>query len=135
MGVYGKPGASARAFRDFFYNSIIFGVDIDRKILFKEDRIKTFYLDQTNIKLLSQFFKKFGKFDLIIDDGLHAPYSNLNVLISSLNYIADQGWIVIEDIPLKARPIWEVISLILSKKYHNYLIKTKSSLIFLVKKK
>ena len=135
MGVYGKPGASARAFRDFFYNAIIFGADIDRKILFKEDRIKTFYLDQTNIKLLSQFFKKFGKFDLIIDDGLHAPYSNLNVLISSLNYIADQGWIVIEDIPLKARPIWEVISLILSKKYHNYLIKTKSSLIFLVKKK
>ena len=135
MGVYGKPGASVRAFRDFFDNAVIFGADIDRKILFTENRIKTFYLDQTKIKTLSQFYKKFGKFDLIVDDGLHAPYANLNVLISSLNYVSDQGWIIIEDIPTKARPIWEVVSFILSKKYHNYLIKTKISLIFLVKKK
>ena len=135
MGIEGKPGASVRAFRDFFDNAIIFGADIDRKTLFRENRIKTFYLDQTKTNSLSQFFKKFGKFDLIVDDGLHVPYANLNVLISSLNYLSDQGFIIIEDIPFKARPIWEIVSFILSKKYHNYLIKTKNSLIFLVKKK
>ena len=135
MGIKGKPGASVRAFRDFFDNAMIFGADIDKKILFRENRIKTFYLDQTKIKSLNQFFKKNGKFDLIVDDGLHVPYANINVLISSLNYVSDKGWIIVEDIPYKARPIWEVVSFILSKKYHNYLIKTKNSLIFLVKRK
>ena len=40
MGIKGKPGASVRAFRDYFDKAIIYGADIDSKILFFEKRIK-----------------------------------------------------------------------------------------------
>src|SRR5262249_45143750 len=47
MGINGKPGASLRAFRDFLPRARIFGADIDRRILFSEDRIETYFVDQT----------------------------------------------------------------------------------------
>ena len=43
MGINGKPGASLYAWRDFFPNGNIFSADIDKDILFTDDRIKTFY--------------------------------------------------------------------------------------------
>jgi hypothetical protein len=136
MGRYGKPGASVRAFRDFFINAKIYGADIDKKILFNDKKIKTFYVDQSDQKSLESLFKKTGKkFDLIIDDGLHAPYTNINVIISSLNCIKKNGWIVIEDIPLKAKPIWDVINFIVSSRHYCKLIQAKSSYVFLINKK
>jgi len=42
----GKPGASLRAFRDFCPEAQIFGADIDRRILFEEERIRTTWVDQ-----------------------------------------------------------------------------------------
>ena len=41
----GIPGASLRVFRDYFKKAQIYGADIDKDILFKENRIKTFYVD------------------------------------------------------------------------------------------
>ena len=75
------------------------------------------------------------KFDLIIDDGLHAPYTNLNTLISSLKYLNKNGYLIIEDIPFRSQSIWEIVNFILNKKYKTNLIKTKNALIFSCKKK
>ena len=134
MGIYGQPGASIRAFRDFYYNAKIFGADIDKEILFKEDRIKTFHLDQTNFKQFSNLFKKIGKgFDIIIDDGLHVGYANLSVIIASLKFLKRDGYLIIEDIPFECRPIWEVVGSILNKSYNIYFIKTKLTYVFVVK--
>ena len=137
MGIKGKPGASVRAFRDYFDKAIIYGADIDSKILFFEKRIKTYYADQTNIHSIEKLFlKKIGKnFDLIIDDGLHAPYTNLNFLISCLNKINKGGWLIVEDIPFKTKPIWEIINFIVNTKQKSFLIKTKNSYVFLINKK
>ncbi len=136
MGRYGNPGASVKAFRDYFINGAIYGADIDRNILFKDKRIKTNYVDQADISSLEKLFNKIGKnFDLIIDDGLHAPYTNLNVILTSLRYIKKNGWIVIEDIPVKAKPIWDVVYLIVSIKHDCKLIRAKSSYVFLINKK
>ena len=102
-----KSGASVKAFRDFFKKAKIYSANIDKKILFEDKGIKTFYVDQTNITNLDGLFRKIRKnFDLIINDGLHAPYTNINVIISSLNCLKKNGWLVIEDIPFKAKPIW-----------------------------
>ena len=88
MGRRGKPGASVKAFRDFFPKAKIYGADIDKEILFKDKRINTFYVDQTNLMSLKNLYKKIGSnFDLIIDDGLHASYANINVIISSLKFL------------------------------------------------
>ena len=48
MGKRGRPGGSLRAFRDFLPKAQIYGADIDRQILFEEDRITTFFADQTD---------------------------------------------------------------------------------------
>lgn len=136
MGRHGKPGASLRAFRDFFLNANIYGADIDKEILIKEKRIKSFYVDQTNIKTLKKLFKKIGNnFDLVIDDGLHVSNANINVIMSSLQFIKKNGYLIIEDIPFKARHIWHVVSIILNTKYKTCLIKTKKCFVFIIKSK
>ena len=57
MSKYGHPGASLRAFRDFLPSTEIYGADIDKEILFKEERINTFYVDQTNKDTLDKLAK------------------------------------------------------------------------------
>jgi hypothetical protein len=56
MGPSGKPGASLRAFRDFCPNAQVFGADIDRRILFDEDRIRTYYVDQTRFSSFDELY-------------------------------------------------------------------------------
>ena len=74
-------------------------------------------------------------FDLIIDDGLHAPYTNLNFIITSINKLKKGGWLIIEDIPFRAQSIWEIISFIVSLKYKPFLIRSRNGLMLLVNKK
>ena len=137
MGPKGKPGASVRAFRDYFTKAKIFGADIDSEILFSEKRIKTYKVDQCSIDSMEKLFKKkIGKnFDLIIDDGLHAPYTNINFILACLNKVKKDGWLIIEDIPFKTKPIWSIISLILSKNEKCFLVKTKNCYVFCINKK
>ena len=135
MGTNGKPGASLMAFRDFFKNARIYGADIDKNILFKDYRIKTSYVDQTSEASIRKLFKKFGKnFDLIIDDGMHSPLANLNVILSSVEYLKKGGCLVIEDINHNSIFIWKTISSIIGIKHKNFLIKCKETYIFIIYK-
>ena len=135
MGINGKPGASLMAFRDFFKNAKIYGADIDKNILFKDYRIKTSYVDQTSEASLRKLFKKFGKnFDLIIDDGMHSPLANLNVILSSIEYLKKGGCLVIEDINQNSIFIWKAISSIIGIKHKNILIKCKKAYVFIIYK-
>lgn len=85
MGKEGTQGASLRAFRDYFKSANIFGADFDKRILFKEKSISTMYVDQTDPESLDKLFIRINKkFDLIIDDGLHAIHTNLNTVIAGL---------------------------------------------------
>jgi hypothetical protein len=117
MGWNGNPGASLYAFRDYLPNANIYGCDIDRAILFESDRIKTCYVDQmeaTTFDGVSEQFGKDIKYDLIIDDGLHSICANLNTLLFALDHVADNGWIVIEDVQKCHITNWNTIDFILS---------------------
>lgn len=100
MGDSGKPGASLRGFRDFFPNSRVFGADIDSRILFEEERIKTFYVDQTNPDSILQMLHKIGieNFDIIIDDGLHTAEAAITLLECSFSKLKEGGFYLIEDV-------------------------------------
>ena len=89
MGSDGIPLASLRAWKDFFKNANIFGADIDKNILKNEDRIKTFYVDQTDPKSIKEMFEKIGikKFDIILEDGLHEFNANLCFFENSINFL------------------------------------------------
>ena len=100
MGKDGKPLASLRAWRDYFKNAQIYGADIDRDILKDEERIKTFYVDQTNPTSIKELFTNIGvnKFDVILEDGLHEYNANICFFENSIEYLDDQGIYIIEDV-------------------------------------
>jgi hypothetical protein len=103
MGLQGKPMASLRAWKDYFVNANVYGADIDKEILKNEDRIKTFYVDQTNSISISELYKNLGdiNFDIIIDDGLHEYNANICLFENSFKYLSRQGIYIIEDVFFK----------------------------------
>jgi hypothetical protein len=96
----GKPGASLKMWRDYFVNAQIYGADIDKNILFKEERIKTFYVDQLNEQKVKDMWTEIGvkDFDLIIDDGLHTSEANIKFFFNSFSYLKRNGVYIIEDV-------------------------------------
>tara|TARA_B100000963_G_scaffold345293_1_gene349244 strand:+ start:252 stop:959 length:708 start_codon:yes stop_codon:yes gene_type:complete len=103
MGKDGKPLASLRAWRDYFKNANIYGADIDRNILNDENRIKTFYVDQTNPESIKDLFFKIGnkKFDIILEDGLHEFNANICFFENSIKFLKSDGTYIIEDVYYK----------------------------------
>lgn len=138
MGKNGKPGASLRAFRDWAPNSSIFGADIDRCILFSEERISTFFVDQTvpdTLKALGSNFPK-GSFDLIVVDGLHNTWANLNTVVLGLGLVKTNGIIVVEDIPKEDIPVWQIASSVLDStcKSQSTVTKTQTAYVFIIQR-
>ena len=135
MGAAGRPGASLRAFQDFLPKAAVYGADIDPAILFQEDRINTFFVDQTNpasFDLLAAHLP--AELDLVIDDGLHSPDANIETLRFGLQRIKVGGWVVVEDIAADAIPVWQVVSAFLPSSFESYLFSAKAGSVFAVKK-
>ena len=99
MGSSGIPGAFLRMWKDYFINAEIFGADIDTNVLFQEERIKTFEVDQLNSDSIKKMLKNINKtnFDLIIDDGLHSYNSSLNFFLHSFERLKKDGLYIVED--------------------------------------
>ncbi len=102
MGVNGKPGASLYGWSEYFYNkdTRIYGADIDKDILFKTDRITTYFTDQTNPLLINDMWSNMRdiEFDIIIDDGLHEFNGNYLFMTNSLYKLKKGGLYIIEDL-------------------------------------
>jgi hypothetical protein len=100
MGKDGVPLASLRAWRDYFPSANIYGADIDKKILNNENRIKTFFVDQTNPETIKKMFIETGvkKFDIILEDGLHEYNANICCFENSIEFLEDDGIYIIEDV-------------------------------------
>jgi hypothetical protein len=104
MGVNGKPGASLRMWRDYFPAAEIVGADIDRAIMFQEDRISTYYCDQTDKNSISALWEicHIEKFDIMIDDGLHTFEAGKSLLQHSFHMLKDGGIYIIEDVSVES---------------------------------
>lgn len=100
MGEAGKPGASLRLWRDYFPNAEIVGADIDKDILFSENRIKTFHVDQTKPASVQALWQAAGveHFDVMIDDGLHVFEAGICLFENSIHKLANGGIYIIEDV-------------------------------------
>jgi hypothetical protein len=105
MGPKGVPGASLRGWREFFPNAIIYGADIDKSVLIREERIESYYVDQTSelsvMSLWESSALKDLKFDLMVDDSLHKADPNFNFLINSYHKLNVGGVYIIEDVHVK----------------------------------
>lgn len=107
MGPEGKPGASLYGWALFFPHAHIYGADIDKRILFKDQRIDTYYCDQRDENSIQDLFAsndlKDISFDIIIDDGLHEFDANLNFLSNSIQKLNKGGIYIAEDLNAAAR--------------------------------
>jgi hypothetical protein len=103
MDVNGKPGASLRVWKDFFPNAMIYGADIDREILFKDERITTAYMNQLDSKSIIEFFELINQdeFDFICDDGLHTFEAGSILFTFAFGKLASNGVYVIEDVKIE----------------------------------
>lgn len=110
MGPYGKPGASLRGWKTYFKNANIYGADIDRQVLFTEERIQTFFCDQTNPIIIKQMWNSVPEsllFDVIVDDGYHEFNANVCFFENSIYKLNNEGVYIIEDILKKYIPLFE----------------------------
>ena len=101
----GNPGGSLRSLKNFFPFINVVGCDIDKNILFAEERITTFFLNQLMTETFSElltFVEEKRGFDFAIIDGLHQPLADLNTVRLLLPYILVNGMIFVEDI----QPNW-----------------------------
>ena len=128
MGPFGKPGASMRAWRSLADNVEVIGLDIDESILFQEDGIHTYLLDQTSEESWQAVMPRLNAlaFDLIIDDGLHAPFANIFSILMLKNNLSITGTYVVEDIHERALPIWQLVGSLMQDEFESMIIGTKS---------
>lgn len=98
MGRDGRPGASLRGWRDYFTESTVYGADIDKDVLFDEDRIHTVFCDQLNPSIIRSMWDSLPDMDIIVDDGLHTFDANVAFFENSVHKLKPTGIFVIEDI-------------------------------------
>lgn len=96
-----KPGGSLRAWRDYFVNGSIYGLDVQEDTQFyDEPRIETYLcnsLSKSDVEALMGCLNEM-KFDIIIDDGSHYDLDQLTTLSHFYPYLRDGGIYIIEDI-------------------------------------
>jgi len=124
LAIRGRPGALLRAWRELFPNARVYGADIDRTVLFQDDRIETFYCDQLDKRSIHELWSQPNLqtgFDLIIEDGLHTFEGNVSFLENSIECLRPGGIYVIEDIEHSMVPRWKgQLETIYSKRYPTY---------------
>ena len=142
MTLNGKPGASLKVWKDYFVNAQIFGADIDRNILFKEDRIETYHVNQLDQESIIKMWNNIKKkdFDLIIDDGLHNYKAALTLFLNSYEKLKKGGIYIIEDVDFeyldqlkKALEIYNPEVLIINDNYSKNKLITNNNLIIIRK--
>ena len=96
----GKPGASLKVWKDYFKNAEIFGADIDKRILFQEERINTYEVNQLDSSSIKKMWSNINinDFDLIIDDGLHTFEAAMTLFLNSFDKLKKDGIYIIEDV-------------------------------------
>lgn len=90
------PGGSLRAWRDYFLNAEIFGIDIADDCSIREDRITTFIFSSLDSYTANRTFED-DTFDIIIDDGLHTALGQQQTLENFFKKLKLGGLYIIED--------------------------------------
>ncbi|MDR3290015.1 MAG: class I SAM-dependent methyltransferase [Rickettsiales bacterium] len=94
-----KAGGSLRLWREYFPNAQIYGADINKEVLFQEERIYTDWIDQTSPEAIKKYFDKIDKkFDVMVEDGWHVFKAQNCMFENGINYLSKDGIYVIEDV-------------------------------------
>lgn len=106
-----SPGGSLRAWRDYFPNAEVHGIDIQPDTQFVDEaRIHTHLCNSTSLDLVNRFIESQGgiSFDIIIDDGSHRAIDQLTTLRNLYPHLERGGYYIIEDVGLGSRLLTEL---------------------------
>ena len=90
-------GDSLRLWREYFINANICGLDIDKKDFIIKN-VEIFQGDQNDSVFLNKIAKKYGKFDIIIDDGSHVSSHITNSFNHLFDHMNPNAIYVVEDL-------------------------------------
>ena len=94
-----QPGASLRGFSEYFQNANIHGSDIDRSILFNDDNILTYFVDQLNVDSIKLLWENVHPtFDIMIEDGIHTFEGCRIFFENCFHKLKPFGFYIIEDV-------------------------------------
>jgi hypothetical protein len=95
-----RPGGSLRAWRDYFPQADVHGMDVQPDTQFSENRIRTHICDSTAGEQVASFFRVHDglAFDVIIDDGSHVDVHQLRTLENLYPHLKPGGYYIIEDV-------------------------------------
>lgn len=99
-------GASLFVWRDFFPNATIYGVDVDSQFIFNDqDRIKTALVDAYDTSALHAALAAWcfdeqgdGQFDMIVDDAVHDPGPQIQLMNQLGGWLIPGGHYFMEDV-------------------------------------
>lgn len=97
IGVF--SGGSLFMWKNFFgKNAKIIGIDLNPDALrFKKHGFEIIIGDQSKEEFWEFFFKKYGKVDIILDDGGHTNYQQIITVNCCIPNIKDGGILITED--------------------------------------
>lgn len=90
-------GESLRMWSYYFKKSKIYGIDLFDKKLDLPKNVKVVRANQNNTLEINDFAKRFGSFDVIIDDGSHNPKDITSTFEILFRHLNENGIYVIED--------------------------------------
>ena len=98
IGVF--SGGSLFMWRDFFGKKAkIIGIDLNPDIKrFKKYGFDIIIGDQSSKEFWKKFFRKYGKVDVILDDGGHTNYQQIMTVNCCVPNIKDDGILITEDV-------------------------------------
>lgn len=96
-------GASLFAWRDYFPNAEIYGIDYDSRFIFNDQAgIHTACCDAYNTANLHAALASMGvqpgQMDMIVDDAVHDPFPQLQLMYDLESYLAPDGIYAMEDV-------------------------------------
>ncbi len=107
VGGYEDPisgGESLRMWKEYFPNSIIYGIDIYDKRLHEEERIRIFKGSQIDSIFLRNVVQRMGSLDIVIDDGSHVNEHVIHSFRTLFPMLAEKGIYIIEDLQSSYMP-------------------------------
>lgn len=133
MGKDGKPGSSLEMWTSLFPNSTVYGADVDPSALVTGARIKSFLVDSTDLTSIDNLIGELKAieplgFDLVIDDGLHTPESNLRLLNLLSPLVKPGGFYVVEDVPKPWTGFWRTVVTSLAVNFQSAVVSDDDSI-------
>jgi 8-demethyl-8-alpha-L-rhamnosyltetracenomycin-C 2'-O-methyltransferase len=101
VGGFGDPNLGAeslRMWKHYLPRAVVYGLDIEDKSRFDEDRIVTLRGDQSDPASLVAMATEVGPFDIVIDDGSHISADTLASFRVLFDHVRPNGLYVIEDL-------------------------------------